>query len=254
MKAKSIFKSGLLAAALVWGGMAQAVQVFVDNFANDVVQDADTVPGIWQVRKGAYGISSFVQATEANGIVTLETNDRYGGGIVTTTSPDFDFFARPLKFTIDGLTVSGTGHPSYQSVRFGVTPNGNNPFQRVNQLELSFTGNRHFTFMAYKNAQLNYLINFNYSLPEIPTRIELVLDATRYELRFFWDGGGMFFQGDHGFDYNSWVAPGGVPTGETALFLAAASVVPRYNTTTLTADAVLVDEVIVNPAGNGLCQ
>jgi len=159
---------------------AQAVQVFVDNFANDVVYDADAVPGIWQVRKGSYGRTSFVSATEANGFLTIETNDRYGGGIATYSSPDFDFFARPLKFTIEGLSLSGTGHPSYQGVRIGVTPNGGNPFQRVNQLELAFNGNRHFTLMAFRNAQLNYLVNLDYSLPVIPERIELVLDATRY--------------------------------------------------------------------------
>ncbi len=256
---KTMRKQGLrwVAAAFVAclvAAPAHALQVFVDNFANDVVYDADTVPGIWQIRKGSYGRTSFVRASEANGFLTIETNDRYGGGVSTYNSPDFDFFARPLKFTIDGLTLSGTGHPSYQGVRIGLTPNGSNPFQRVNQLELAFNGNRHFTLMAFRNAQLNYLVNLDYNLPVIPERIELVLDATRYEVRFFWAGGGLFFQGEHGFTYDTWVVPGAAPTGETALFVAGASVVPTANTTTVQVDAIQVDEVIVNPSGNGLCQ
>ncbi len=248
--------SGLLllsVACLGWGS-AQAVELFVDNFANDVVTDADVVPGVWQIRRGSFTRTSFVNVTEANGFLTIETNDRYGGGVSTYNSPDFNFFVRPIKFTIEGLNLSGTGHPSYQGVRFGVTPNGALPFQRVNQLELAFNGNRHFTFMAFRNAQLDYLVNMDYNLPVLPDRIELVLDATRYEIRFFWPGGGLFFQGEHGFDINTWVAPGAAPTGETAIFLAGVSVFPNFNTTTVQVDAVRVDEVVVNPGGTGLCQ
>ena len=237
---KALFSSmlGSLICILIWGH-AWAIELpFIDDFDNgdyhSYVDETGNTVNYWVPVKQAYGTSSQLSISESNSTLILTTNDYYGGGIKSAVTNDYNFFSHPISIKVSDLIVGGTGGASDQRLLLRLTPYQNTPYLTRNALEISVSGEGRFQLTATDDSGVSIqLINYLFKLPFVATNFELSLNATQYELKLTWPGGGLFFNGDHGLSGVNWT-DNQYPhlPGDSLIMILGSSIAKFTNTTT----------------------
>lgn len=252
-------------------------------------------PWVWSITKPS--ISTY-QVSEANSTLTITTSNgvQTNGVGFSTVHPttDFNFFgpegANPSTFRrvfrASGISIGGEGvrdqngdlvypgmplrdnyYVAYFSVVSGNSLIGSgNPWD-VPAITAWANGGKGFGLIvssyanagdfavAKKDVLAEVLLP---TLPKLPTAIELELGPTSYKVTYFFAGGGMFLEGDHGLTKGQWKKYNYYPTDTSNMFydanfnpayannfhiaISTASTNSLYAKSTLSVDAITVTD------------
>ncbi|HEV7300350.1 MAG TPA: hypothetical protein VGN72_13365 [Tepidisphaeraceae bacterium] len=161
--------------------------VFIDDFTTGPVTDAGaSAAGFWTVRapQGAF-------ATKSDGVLKLESAGPAQWAnlhLISALRPDFNFFARPLTFSLEDLAVTASEGvpPERATMRFSVTPAVTQEWLGDTGVSLSLNAARRLR-LGYKVAtpqkdpdSANMLVEHTFAGDV--TGIDVTLDADGYAL------------------------------------------------------------------------
>jgi len=230
-----------VAAFFMLGQGSVTAASFVDQFDNGIFADTDDTVAFWRIARGStisryiLSVSENIDDTQ-NGRLSITTNQIQASGIVTATTPDFNFFETPVLIDLKGITIDGSQHLSSSLMHVGLYSR-NDRTTVANYVKLAMIGDRGFVFSVKSKDGSIFPISLKYDAPEIPDRVTLYLDEVEYRITFFFPGGGLFFSGEHGMTLEGW-ANG---SGAAALFIGASTSFSG-NTTTVGADSIDVSD------------
>ena len=251
-----VLLSFLATLCLGFGPAHAQTPVFQDIFENGVVTDSDYTPGFWTVT-----LSSSGTAVESGGKLALSASSAATGNIQSTLasplSGDFNFFDRQLKLSAELVVAGDTAETWMPRGRLVLSsafaPGRAAPdtlmigFRAQNNVALSRKIDAPSTDPDANNSAVVSLLGshagnstIGVTGDDIMNRFELILDASRYQLKTFNGGKGagiIRFTGEHGISRSQWGA-----NGDSALLLEAARMSAAGGTTaTATWDNVKVE-------------
>jgi len=219
------------------GVRAQTVTVFMDNFANGVVGDSDSVVGFWSANASTdVTVSEDTSGGNSDLVVAVPnpSGNWAGGQVASAVSSDFELPRQTVTMRVTGLELSGdSGTPlAYRESRWGFMSNSaTTPFSANDAFGLEINGQNRVRLgytmdgeSAYPE-RTNALITTTYVYtPDSyhTTGFELILTPTTYDLKVFYDAGdGVWdfndtpsFSGTHNVPWQFWGnSANGVPDG-----------------------------------------
>ncbi len=219
---------------------------FADNFDNGIYADTDDTPAFWRISRGSTISRYILEVSEniddaQNGRLSIVTNQIQASGIITPTTPDFNFFNTPVLIDLKGISIEAEQFLSSSLLHVGLYSRNDRTII-ANHMRLAMIGDRAFIFTVKSKDGTTFPISLKYDSPEVPERVTLYLDSVEYRITFYFAGGGLFFAGEHGMTLEGW-ANG---TGDAALFIGASSTFSSLTT-------VGIDSIEVSDQNTLLC-
>ncbi|MEK6750119.1 MAG: hypothetical protein AABY83_13105 [Pseudomonadota bacterium] len=211
----------------------------------------------WTMDSAARG-----RAGENGGNLTLSVNNRDGAGIQTFRTPDLNFFTRGLQVMLRGVKFTGPAYPGYQSLKVTLTP-GDEIMAPGNHIAFMLDGGHYFSLTRYQWAVTpdNMYLMPGTNLMQDISDVDLRINDTRYEIVFYWNGGGIYYCGNHGLQLQAangikWQSPGG-EVGVNRLGLAVSysgDHTASANAAQVQIDSIAVTDWVTPPVAQSMCS
>lgn len=176
---------GTSAAVSVEDLSATSVVMF-DDFQDGDIASPGFGPDFWSALPGSQAL------TESQGQLRVA-----GGGVAGPVSRYFNFFAQSLRFV--GEFTLGSAN---SVARLSLNATRQSSSATPDAFALSMKGDKTVVLTVKSNAAGQSAESgrklVNASVAQIPTRFDLQLDKTKYNLTVYWSGGQQNFTGNHG--------------------------------------------------------
>jgi hypothetical protein len=200
---------GILAAAILAAGTANANPIIEDTFSNGIPEDTDEVAGYW-VARGNTGFS----IVESDGKVTMKTvqgdnkTARWTEIVSAEPDPNMNFLKRPVTFSAELGAFSGTTvDKKKQALRFSVFSGSGDSWRANNFFRFEIMRNFRVWFVEKVDGVTTILVGEKHTDPV--AKFALRLDADSYELVLTDPNGNeRTFTGTHSLAKGSWHANG----------------------------------------------